>query len=95
MDTTEWILAGIIVLLALMVFGQYLSGTADYFLSIENPRPLDDNVSTITVLYWASPPRAAAPTRRTWRARASPTCGCSRRASRCSPASSPSACGAR
>ncbi|CAA9327571.1 MAG: hypothetical protein AVDCRST_MAG89-1973 [uncultured Gemmatimonadetes bacterium] len=52
METTEWILAGIIVLLLLMLFGQYLSGTADYFLSIENPRPLDDNISTITVLGW-------------------------------------------
>lgn len=36
----------------LMLFGQYLAGTADYFLSIENPRPLDDNVQTITIYGW-------------------------------------------
>ena len=29
-----------------------MSGTADYFLSIENPRPLDENVDTITILGW-------------------------------------------
>jgi len=34
------------------LFGQYLAGTSDYFLSIENPRPLDDNLDTITILGW-------------------------------------------
>jgi len=34
------------------LLGQYLSGTSDYFLSIENPRPLDDNLDTITIVGW-------------------------------------------
>ncbi|HEX2079062.1 MAG TPA: hypothetical protein VHG08_15165 [Longimicrobium sp.] len=44
-----WIVAGVLLL---MLLGQYLAGTADYFLSIENPRPLDDNVTTITIYGW-------------------------------------------
>lgn len=52
MDTIAWILAGVALVLLLMLWGQYLAGTADYFLSIENPRPLDDNIETITVLGW-------------------------------------------
>ena len=49
METIAWVLAGALLL---MLFGQYLAGTADYFLSIENPRPLDDNIATITILGW-------------------------------------------
>jgi hypothetical protein len=49
MDTIGWIAAAILVL---TLFGQYLAGTADYFLSIENPRPLDETVDTITILGW-------------------------------------------
>ncbi|HEX2094993.1 MAG TPA: hypothetical protein VHG28_21520 [Longimicrobiaceae bacterium] len=49
METIAWILAGVALL---MLFGQYLAGTADYFLSIENPRPLDDNITTITIYGW-------------------------------------------
>lgn len=49
METILWIVAGVALL---MLFGQYLAGTADYFLSIENPRPLDDNIGTITILGW-------------------------------------------
>ena len=45
-----WIILSVVLLLIL--FGQYLAGTADYFLSIDNPRPLDDNIATITVLGW-------------------------------------------
>lgn len=52
METLEWILAIAGVVLLLMLFGQYLAGTADYILSIENPRPLDDNITTITVRGW-------------------------------------------
>ena len=36
----------------LMLFGQFFAGTSDYFLSIENPRPLDDNITTITIYGW-------------------------------------------
>lgn len=49
MDTIHWLL---LALLFLLLFGQYLAGTADYFLSIENPRPLDDNIATITIYAW-------------------------------------------
>jgi hypothetical protein len=49
MVTFALIIAAVLVL---MLFGQYLAGTADYFLSIENPRPLDENVDTITILGW-------------------------------------------
>ncbi|HWK90591.1 MAG TPA: hypothetical protein VNP72_11450 [Longimicrobium sp.] len=52
MTTTAWIFLGTTVLLLLMLFGQYLTGTSDYFLSSENPRPLDDNVEVITILLW-------------------------------------------
>jgi len=52
MDTITWIVAGVALLALLMLFGQYLAGTADYFLSIENPRPLDDNVEVITIWGW-------------------------------------------
>ncbi|MDQ4087674.1 MAG: hypothetical protein M3177_06670 [Pseudomonadota bacterium] len=49
MATIAWIVAGVAIL---MLFGQYLAGTADYFLSIENPRPLDENLATITIFGW-------------------------------------------
>ena len=52
MDTITWILAGIALVLLLILFGQYLAGTADYFLSIRNPRPLDDHITTIRVRGW-------------------------------------------
>ncbi len=44
-----WIVA---ILAVAMLLGQFFAGTADYFLSIENPRPLDDNLTTITILGW-------------------------------------------
>ncbi|MBW3571021.1 MAG: hypothetical protein KY467_07935 [Gemmatimonadetes bacterium] len=46
METLAWI-----VVIA-MLLGQYFAGTADYFLSIENPRPLDDNITIITIYGW-------------------------------------------
>ena len=45
----EWIIAAIA---ALMLAGQFFAGTSDYYLAIENPRPLDDNVAEITILAW-------------------------------------------
>ena len=44
-----WAVAGILLV---NLFLQYLAAQADYFLSIENPRPLDDNITTITVRGW-------------------------------------------
>ena len=37
---------------ALMVLGQYFAGMADYYLAIENPRPLDENEDVITSTWW-------------------------------------------
>lgn len=34
------------------LFGQYLSGTSDYFLSIANPRPLDEEEDIVTIKGW-------------------------------------------
>lgn len=39
-------------LLAAMLAGQFFAGTADYYLAIENPRPLDDNEVQITIKAW-------------------------------------------
>ena len=35
-----------------MLLGQYFAGTSDYFLSIDNPRPLDDHQAEITSAAW-------------------------------------------
>lgn len=35
-----------------MLIGQYFAGTSDYFLSIDNPRPLDDHEAEITSTAW-------------------------------------------
>lgn len=37
---------------ALMLLGQFFAGTSDYYLAIENPRPLDDNEVEIRILAW-------------------------------------------
>lgn len=42
----------IAIVAALVVVGQFFAGTADYYLSIENPRPLDDQTVVITILGW-------------------------------------------
>jgi hypothetical protein len=52
MEPTEIIAWSVAVVAVLMLFGQYLAGQSDYFLSIENPRPLDPNNTTITVRGW-------------------------------------------
>jgi hypothetical protein len=52
METREIIAWGVAAVAVLMLFGQYLAGQSDYFLSIENPRPLDDNVTEITIIGW-------------------------------------------
>jgi hypothetical protein len=49
MEIIAWVFAGIAIT---MLLGQFFAGTADYFLSIENPRPLDDNEAVITVWAW-------------------------------------------
>ena len=42
----------IAIVAVLVVAGQFFAGTADYYLSIENPRPLDDQTVVITILGW-------------------------------------------
>src|SRR5688572_11624229 len=49
METVAWIIAGIALL---MLVGLYFAGMADYYLSIENPRPLDENEVVITSTWW-------------------------------------------
>lgn len=49
MEVIAWIVAGIAVA---MVLGQFFAGTADYYLSIENPRPLDEHVHSIRIFGW-------------------------------------------
>ncbi len=45
--------ASIVATIAVLsLFGQYLSGTSDYFLSIENPRPLDEEEDIVTIMGW-------------------------------------------
>ena len=50
---TMLIAASIVATIAIvMLLGQYLAGTADYYLSIENPRPLDEEEDVITSKIW-------------------------------------------
>lgn len=47
------IVSSIVAAVALaMLLGQYLAGTSDYFISIDNPRPLDDHDRVITSTAW-------------------------------------------
>ena len=48
----ETILLIAVVVSLLMVLGQYFAGMSDYYLSIENPRPLDENETVITSQWW-------------------------------------------
>ena len=49
MEAILWIVAGAALL---MLLGQYFAGMSDYYLSIENPRPLDENETIITSKWW-------------------------------------------
>ena len=48
----ETILLVVAVVAVLMLVGQYFAGRADYYLAIENPRPLDENEDVITSKWW-------------------------------------------
>ncbi|HEU0016055.1 MAG TPA: hypothetical protein VFQ45_20425 [Longimicrobium sp.] len=52
METVHWLGWIVAAVLLVVLWGQYLAGQADYFLSIQNPRPLDDNITTMTVVGW-------------------------------------------
>jgi hypothetical protein len=53
-----WALAALVVLL---LFGQYLAGQADLFVSIANPRPLDEESMVVTLKGWGFAAQAAEP----------------------------------
>lgn len=48
----ETFLLIVAVAAVLMLLGQYFAGMADYYLSVENPRPLDENEMVITSKWW-------------------------------------------
>lgn len=49
MSWIGWVLA---ILGLLLLAGQYLAGQADLFLSIANPRPLDEEQMVVTLKGW-------------------------------------------
>lgn len=53
-----WVLAALGFVL---LFGQYLAGQADIFLSIANPRPLDEEQMVVTLRGWGFAAQAAQP----------------------------------
>ncbi len=44
-----WIVAGI---LSLILIGQLVAATADYFLAVENPRPVGEHTIVVTSKFW-------------------------------------------
>src|SRR3546814_11802158 len=53
-----WVLAALGFAL---LFGQYLAGQADIFVSIANPRPLDEESIVVTLKGWGFAAEAAQP----------------------------------
>ncbi len=45
----------------ILLFGQYMAGQADIFLSIANPRPLDEESMVVTLKGWGFAAEAAQP----------------------------------
>lgn len=45
----------------LLLFGQYLAGQADIFISIANPRPLDEESMVVTLKGWGFAAEAVQP----------------------------------
>lgn len=41
-----------LIVALMMLAGQFFAGLADYYLSIDNPRPLDDNSVVIWIKGW-------------------------------------------
>ena len=44
-----WVIAG---LLTLLLIGQMLAATADYFLAVDNPRPVGERTIVVTAKAW-------------------------------------------
>ncbi|MGB3846434.1 hypothetical protein [Sphingopyxis sp. YF1] len=53
-----WALAALAIIL---LFGQYLAGQADVFVSIANPRPLDEYRMVVTLRWWGLAAEARQP----------------------------------
>lgn len=53
-----WALAALVFLL---LFGQYMAGQSDVFVSIANPRPLDEDSMVVTLKGWGFAMQAAQP----------------------------------
>lgn len=47
-----WMGWGLCALLLFALYGQYLTGQADIFVSIANPRPLDEERMVVTLKGW-------------------------------------------
>ncbi|MBL8652136.1 MAG: hypothetical protein JNL35_17240 [Sphingopyxis sp.] len=47
-----WVGWALAALLLLLLFGQYMAGQGDLFVSIANPRPLDEESMVVTLKYW-------------------------------------------
>ncbi len=56
-----WLLGGLAALALLALLGQYLAGQADIFVSIANPRPLDEEQMEMVINWWGLSFRAPQP----------------------------------
>ncbi|WP_171005178.1 hypothetical protein [Sphingopyxis sp. 2PD] len=56
-----WLGWALAALAFLLLFGQYLAGQADIFVSIANPRPLDEESMVVTLKGWGFAAEAAQP----------------------------------
>ncbi|ALH81041.1 hypothetical protein [Sphingopyxis macrogoltabida] len=56
-----WIGWGLAALGFALLFGQYMAGQADIFVSIANPRPLDEERLVVTLKGWGFASAAAQP----------------------------------
>lgn len=48
-ENLGWILSGI---LALVLAGQLFAATSDYYLAVENPRPVGERTDVVTIKGW-------------------------------------------
>ncbi|SNS43314.1 hypothetical protein [Sphingopyxis indica] len=56
-----WVGWGVALLALALLAGQYAAGQADMFVSIANPRPLDEDHMVVTLKGWGFASKAAQP----------------------------------
>jgi hypothetical protein len=56
-----WLGWALAALACLLLFGQYMAGQSDVFVSIANPRPLDEDSMVVTLKGWGFTTHAAQP----------------------------------